>query len=242
MGWGCKRCKFETSTKTDLLKHYRLHHGHAGQPQPCLYQDCFCSFKTWCSHRSHLSRNHSQETQHRVRSAESLSLQVLHCQCNLHRKRIFLNTLVDKKYETVIRVFKNCNLSTNIYGTFASHRSWKHSQYSLKDFKEDLLKRYASSSNTDDYTDVDFQDGKLPFTDNGQVDYDVRDLPNLIEKNLALLFLKENKEHSDMVIELYDANLFNNALSSGGTFFCLQEKGAVCCGGTGGVCTQSGRR
>lgn len=37
---------------------------------------------------------------------------------------------------------------------------------------------------------MDFQDGELPFTDNGQVDYDVRDLPNLIEKNLALLFLK----------------------------------------------------
>lgn len=86
-----------------------------------------------------------------------------------------------KKHETVICVFKNCNYSTNIYGTFASHRSH---------FKEDLLKGYASSSNTDDYSDVDVQDGELSITDDGQDDNDVRDLTNLIEKKLALSFLK----------------------------------------------------
>lgn len=79
--------------------------------------------------------------------------------------------------------------STNIYGTFASHRSRKHTPHSLQDFK-DLLKRYASSSNTDNYRDVDVQDGELSITDDGRDDNDVRDLPNLIEKHLALLFLK----------------------------------------------------
>ncbi|KAF3837730.1 hypothetical protein F7725_009498 [Dissostichus mawsoni] len=90
-----------------------------------------------------------------------------------------------KKHETS----PNCNLSTNIYGTFAFHKSRKHTPHSLQDFKEDLLKRYASCSNTDDNSDVDVQDGELSITDDGQ-DNDVRDLPNVIENNLALLFLK----------------------------------------------------
>ena len=40
-----------------------------------------------------------------------------------------------------------------------------HTPNSLQDFKEDLLKRYASSSNTDDYSDGDIQDGELSITD-----------------------------------------------------------------------------
>ena len=48
-----------------------------------------------------------------------------------------------------------------------------HTPNSLQDFKEDLLKRYASSSNTDDYSDVDIQDGELSITD-GRDDNDMR--------------------------------------------------------------------
>lgn len=149
-----------------LLKHYRLCHGHGGQPLPCLYQDCFCSLKTWGSLRSHLKKSFSG--------------------------KIFFEHLGQhlKKHETVICVFKNCNFSTNIYGTFASHRRQKHTLHSLQDFKEDLLKGYASSSNTDDYSDVDVQDGELSINDDGRDDNYVRDLPNLIENNPALLFLK----------------------------------------------------
>lgn len=46
-----------------------------------------------------------------------------------------------KKHETVICVFQNCNFRTNIYGTFASHRSRKHTPHSLHDFKADIIKR-----------------------------------------------------------------------------------------------------
>lgn len=121
MGWGCKRCKFETSTKTDLLKHYRLCHGHDGQPQPCLYQDCFCSFTA-------IDHIYQEITLRRL-SIESdllkvsLSLASLALPAQSPQKENFLDTLVNKKHETVTHVFKNCNLSTNIYGTFASHRS-----------------------------------------------------------------------------------------------------------------------
>lgn len=126
MSWGLKMCKFETSSKIELLKHYRLRHGHGGQLLPCLHQDCFSSFKTWGSLRSHLSRNHSQETQERGRSVESLSFT---CQCcsnsTISIEKEFFKHFGQhlKQHETVVCVFKNCNFSTNIYGTFASHRN-----------------------------------------------------------------------------------------------------------------------
>ncbi len=51
-----------------------------------------------------------------------------------------------------------------------------------------MLKRYAASSNADGHSDVGVQDVEFSITDDG--DDDVRDLPNLLEKRLALLFLK----------------------------------------------------
>ena len=178
-------CKFETSTKTKLRKHYRLHHGHGGQPFPCLYQNCLCSFKTWSSLKSHLTRNHSQETQETVRSSETLSFS---CQCcnasAISTERQFFEHLGRhlKKHDSVVCVFKNCNLNINIYGTFASHRSRKHTPHTLQDFKEGLLKRYAVSTNTADSSDEDVQDVEQSITDDGQDNNDVRDLSNLIEK------------------------------------------------------------
>ncbi len=48
------------------------------------------------------------------------------------------------------------------------------------DFKEDIIKRFASSANTDQHGDVEVQGGELP--DDGQDDdNDVRDLKNHIE-------------------------------------------------------------
>lgn len=192
MGLGCKICKFETKTQIALLKHYRLYHGHGGQPVPCLYQDCFCSFRTWGSLRSHLSRHHSKGTQERFRSAESISFTCPCCNAKtISTERELFEHLGRhlKKHETVICVFQNCNFSTNIYGTFASHRSRKHTPHSLTDFKEDIIKRFVSSANTDQHSDVEIQDRELP--DDGQDDdNDVRVLPNHIEKMLALLFLK----------------------------------------------------
>lgn len=45
MHWTCKICKFETSRRNELLKHYRLKHSHGGLFMPCLYWDCYCSFE-----------------------------------------------------------------------------------------------------------------------------------------------------------------------------------------------------
>lgn len=64
-----------------------------------------------------------QEITLRRLSIESdLSLASLALPAPSPQKENFLSTLVDKKYKTVTRVLKY-NLSTNIYGTFASHGS-----------------------------------------------------------------------------------------------------------------------
>lgn len=127
-----------------------IYHGHGGQPLLCLYQDCFCSFRAWGSLRSHLSRHHLKGTQVRFRSAESISFTCPCCNAKtISTERELFEHLGQhlKKHETVICVFQNCNFSTNIYGTFASHRSRKHTPHSLMDFKEDIIKRFVSSAN-----------------------------------------------------------------------------------------------
>lgn len=105
--------------KSSASKYYKLHHNHGGQPLPCLYHDCFSSFKTWGSLRSHLSRNHSQESMERVQSAEILSFT---CKCcgasTILTEREFFEHIGQH-----LKKNENCNFSTNIHGTFASHRS-----------------------------------------------------------------------------------------------------------------------
>jgi hypothetical protein len=88
-----------------------------------------------------------------------------------------------KKQETVDCVFENCHFKSNIYGTFASHRSRKHTPHSLDDFKPELVQRYVNPLNVgDDPVEEDHEGGcDCP---------EEIDLPNLIEKYLSELLLK----------------------------------------------------
>lgn len=49
-------------------------------------------------------------------------------------------------FEKVLCVFKNCNFSTNIYSTFATHRRRKHTWHSLDDFKTEVLQKHPETS------------------------------------------------------------------------------------------------
>lgn len=88
-----------------------------------------------------------------------------------------------KKQETVECVFENCHFKTNIHGTFASLRSRKHTLHSLDDFKAELLHRNVTPVNAGDDPAEDFERGEV-------YDEEMKELPNLIEANLAHLFLK----------------------------------------------------
>lgn len=135
-----------------------------------------------------MARKHSAQEK-----AES-EIVSFHCQCCSVRtisteKEYFVHLGRHlKKLETVSCVFKNCNFKTNIYGTFAAHRSRKHTPHSLDDFKEDVLKRYVRPSNTTDSNDSFDQENDQPYMDD--IEDDLRELPKLIEKSFAHLLLK----------------------------------------------------
>lgn len=145
MDWQCKNCNFTTSKRLDLLRHYRLQHGHFGRSQsiPCLYQDCPCTFRTWGALRTHLSRYHPQAT----KPGQLLSFTCLVCNSScFDTERIYFEHLGChlKKFETVTCVFKDCEFKTNIYTTFHSHKSRKHNSYSVQDFKTSVFHEHQS--------------------------------------------------------------------------------------------------
>ncbi|KAF3844268.1 hypothetical protein F7725_013609 [Dissostichus mawsoni] len=47
-----------------------------------------------------------------------------------------------KRHETIECAFHGCDFKTNIYGTYATHRSRKHRSYSWKDFKTDVIAKH----------------------------------------------------------------------------------------------------
>ncbi len=60
--WKCKDCGVSKAKRSELLKYFKLDHRNFGRrhPYPCVYSDCPCSFKTWSSLKSHVSRRHPQ--------------------------------------------------------------------------------------------------------------------------------------------------------------------------------------
>lgn len=80
INWICKISKFEMARKKYFLKHYRLRHGHGGEYLPCLYWEWCCSFKTWDSLWTHLSRSYS--THATVTHTELLSFKCPCCSLN----------------------------------------------------------------------------------------------------------------------------------------------------------------
>ena len=51
-----------------------------------------------------------------------------------------------KKHKTVNCVFKDSDYSTNIYSTFASHKSRKHNPHCIEDFKNTVFQTHSSQA------------------------------------------------------------------------------------------------
>lgn len=189
MNLACKICKFETPRKTDLLKQYRLRHGLGGESLPCLYWECYCSFETWGSLQTHFTRSHS--THETVTHTEALSFK---CPCcsfnNISTEREDYEHIGHhlKKQGTVCCVFKNCHFKTNIHGTFASHKSRKNTPHSMDDLKPELLQRQVNPLKAGDNPVV--EDDTEGAVIEEHEDDEMRELPNVIEKNIAHLLVK----------------------------------------------------
>lgn len=119
MRWSCKSCNFRTSTRLELLKHYRLKHLHT-RSLPCLYSDCLCSFKGWGALKTHLSRDHPEPEQ----LGQIVSFSCLVCNlCGFHTEKQYFEHLRThlKKHKTIQCVFKRCDYSIFIYLQLLPH-------------------------------------------------------------------------------------------------------------------------
>ncbi|KAG9264843.1 hypothetical protein AMEX_G21178 [Astyanax mexicanus] len=198
--WKCKDCDAEEATRSQLLKHYRLKHGHFGRrhPYPCTYSNCPCTFKTWNALRSHLCRSHFDQTSQR--SVDCTTFSCHHCSCNdiasLRDYFAHVNSHL-KRHETISCIFDNCSFQTNIYGTYQTHKNRKHKKFTLNDFKEGIVKNGTTDSlcsagdaclRESEVLDVEVEDNALvPQQDNFQ---------QIIEEKLAFVLLKlENCFH-----------------------------------------------
>ncbi len=95
-----------------------------------------------------MSRDHTQTEQ----SGQVASFSYFVCNsCSYHTERQYFEHLGVhlKKHETVHCVFKDCNYNTNIYSTFASHKSRKHNPHCLEDFKHTVFQTHSSQETAD---------------------------------------------------------------------------------------------
>lgn len=156
MRWSCKSCTFSAVKRVELLRHYRLKHFHTGQGRslPCLHTNCPCLFKNWGALHAHLSRDHSEGE----RLAQFVTFSCLVCNLGrFHTERQYFEHLGThlKKFETVTCVFKDCDYRTNIYSTFASHKSRKHTPHCLDNFKHTVLQTDSNQATREDCLLVD---------------------------------------------------------------------------------------
>nr|XP_023651070.1 uncharacterized protein LOC111835233 isoform X1 [Paramormyrops kingsleyae]XP_023651071.1 uncharacterized protein LOC111835233 isoform X1 [Paramormyrops kingsleyae] len=183
--WLCKKCNFTASKRSELLKHYRLKHWHSTRNHSilCPYSDCPCCFRTYSALYSHLSRDHRES----LDAGQAVSFRCLVCNSvSHHSEKQYFEHLRGhlKKYETVTCVFNNCEFSTNIYSTFASHKSRRHTPHSLEHFKPSVFQNNTCETPKDTDLSVDESDSCEPVVE------EEHDFVKIVNNKLGCLFLK----------------------------------------------------
>lgn len=199
--WQCKKCRTAVSSRSQLLKHYRLAHGHFGRRHPCAYSDCPCVFKTWNALHSHLSRSHANQTVQKSVSLATFNCHLCTCSDIASAQEYFCHINGHlKSHETVHCMFEGCSFQTNVYGTFKSHKNRKHNPYTLKDFKLGIVKTSETQNSVNSSINDSFsaEDGNSNADSDSdiEIDTEAQDLSKTIELKFASLLLKlENYFH-----------------------------------------------
>lgn len=199
--WQCKDCKITVSTRYQLLKHYRLMHGHYGRRNhfPCTYSDCPCRFKTWNALHSHLNRYHAKENTELPSRLATFNCHVCSCS-DIASEREYFSHIYNhlKSNETVHCMFEHCSFQTNACGTFKSHKNRKHNPYSLQDFKPGVVRESGTQNFSDKFNDDALlaEQENADVSDNEDIVTEGQDLSKTIELKFASILLKlENYFH-----------------------------------------------
>lgn len=190
MEWRCKLCTSVESSLGTLLKHYRVNHGTFGHGYsvPCLHLNCPCTFKTWGGLSTHLRRCHDSKETEECEVRQSFRCKICdsfhpNTKDYFHHINSHLN-----RHETIECVFDRCDFTTNIYGTYATHKSRNHKGYSSKDFKTELIAKPPVCNENEihfplleshDHEDIDTLELGCE-----------NDISSEIEKNIGSLLLK----------------------------------------------------
>lgn len=199
--WQCKECSLELASRYLLLQHFRQTHGHirGSYRYPCPYTDCPCTFNTWIKLLNHTYKSHGKRQT--PKPVELSTFQCHMCSCReLATERDFFQHINGhlRHYETVPCVFLGCTFKTNIYSTFNTHKNRKHNQYSLKDFRADVISTSTSLHQSYNSTDETTEnvDAGLEYETLSCGDAEELHLPNLVEEKIACILLKlENIVH-----------------------------------------------
>lgn len=184
----CKICNCTHSSQDVLLKHTRLQHG-GGVTWNCFYDNCVCTFKTRSAHKSHLTRIHNISRKHQGNWTFLCDLCDFNEFCTEIHYFAHLGRHLQNK-ETVLCPFQKCTFKTNNRSSFSSHKTRKHRNHTIQDFR--LVNKH-SREDLDD-TETELNDELEPATssqepverreqDTERVDVDI------LERKVAQLFL-----------------------------------------------------
>lgn len=127
--WVCKVCGLSLVSRSELLKHCKLKHGHYVNRfrHSCPYSNCPCTLRFWNSLLRHVYHSHKTQNSLKTSTLSKFCCQLCTIQelTNEHEYFSHVNEHL-RKHETVTCMFKGCEFKTNIYNTFHTHKYRKH--------------------------------------------------------------------------------------------------------------------
>ena len=141
---------------------------------------------------THLSRSHQPTSQ-----PERTTFKCLLCHFN-ERSNLtsYFQHIIQHltNSETVDCVFKGCSYRTNIYGSFRTHRSQNHKNYTVNDLKPEILVKQGSSGGLwvecHDSVQIDIEPSDVSTENLDDSSFDLNDLTHNAELKIASLLLK----------------------------------------------------
>lgn len=177
--------KFSHSAQDVLLKHIRLRHG-GGINWPCFYDNCVCTFKNPSSLKSHLSKIHNTRRKRIENSTFLCDLCDFNEICTETQLFSHLGKHLRNK-ETLLCPFQRCGFKTNNLSTFSSHRTRKHKNYTIKDFR---LVRRNQKKTWMTQLDSDLEEGPSSHDQEESIEQNTESVDaETLEHKLAHLFL-----------------------------------------------------
>ena len=145
-----------------------------------------CTCKIWKALLTHLSKSHQPSSQ-----IDLTTLKCLHINERSNLTDYFQHIAQHlKNSETVDCVFKGCSYRTNIYGSFRSHRSRNHNNYTVNDLKPEILVKQGLSGGLSVESHDSVQIDNEPSDSSREDLDDLNDLAHNAELKVASPLLK----------------------------------------------------